>query len=144
MWNAKCSKFQPDLEWQWPVEDYWQPLLKRIAVDYLPYLHQNALAIRDGVKRFDYKGQNFVFPNTATTNYRAWCRKELQREFAQLSPEDQARIETLFASAGGLGSLHADGVIHSGMGAELQLPRDPSTVKRKPGFFARYYGQPRN
>lgn len=144
MWNAKHSKLPDNIDWRWPSDAHWQPMLRRIVEDYLPYLHQNALAFRDGVKRFDYQGDNFVFRGTATTNYRVWCRQELQREFSLLSAEDQARVETLFAPVGGLQSLHADGVIDSKMDAELQLPRDPKTVKNRPGLFARYYGQPRN
>lgn len=144
LWNAQHSKLQADIAWHWPDGDHWQPLLVRIAQDYLPYLHQNALAFQAGQKRFDYQGKHFRFNQTATTTYRVWCRQQLQKEFAALDEGNRQKIETLFAEAGGLAALHTDGVIDSGMDAQLQLPLDPKTVKTKPGLFARYYGQPRN
>lgn len=144
LWNAKHSELDSKVEWQWPNDAHWQPLLERIAQDYLPYLHQNAVAFRKHRKRFDYEGDNFVFRNTATNKYRVWCRQELQREFSLLGSQDQARLEALFADAGGLASLHTGGVIDSGLKEALQLPCDPRTVNNPPGFIARYYGQPRN
>jgi glutathione S-transferase len=126
MWNAKASRLPAEQQWQWPEADYWAPLLERIARDYLPYLHQNALAFREGESRFDYSGKTFTFKNTKTTDYRVYCRQVLQKEFASLSPEDQQRVTELLTPCGGLDSLHADGLIDSGMAAMFVLPRDPS------------------
>lgn len=144
LWNTRRGKLDSKIEWQWPTADYWQPLLGRIARDYLPYLHQNALAFRQRRKRFDYQGHSLSFKKTVTTKYRVWCRQELQREFSLLSAENQKQVESLFAPVGGLGALHLDGVINSDMDEQLQLPVDPSMVKRTHGLLARYYGQPRN
>ena len=144
LWNARHSKLDKTMDWQWPLEDYWQPLLERIAKDYLPYLHQNAIAFSQRRKRFDYQGNSLSFRQTVTTNYRVWCRQELQREFSLLSAEDQKKVERPFAPAGGLDALHKDGVIDSGMAEQFQLPVDPLAVKNNPGWFTRIYGQPRN
>ena len=144
LWNSKHSKLAGVAQWQWPEADYWQPLLERIARDYLPYLHQNAVAFRDGQARFDYRGNSLEFKQTVTTHYRVWCRQEIQREFAALSEADQQRVEDLFASVGGLASLNVDGVIESGMGQRFQLPMDPLEVKNRPGLITRLMGQPRN
>lgn len=144
LWNAKHGKLNQEITWQWPSAPFWQPLLERLALDYLPYLHQNALAFRDGKKRFDYKGKHFQFNRTVTTHYRVWCRQELQREFSLLNSVDKERIDELFQAFGGISSLHHDGIIDSGLSEQFQLPIDPRSVKRKPNFFARYYGQPRN
>jgi glutathione S-transferase len=144
LWNAKQSKLPDRIEFQWPSADYWQPLLERIAKDYLPYLHQNALAFKAGQKRFDYQGHTLAFKQTVTTSYRVWCRQELQREFSSLNEADQKKVESLFASVGGLEILHRDGVIESGMTEQFQLPIDPIEVKQKPSIITRYMGQPRN
>lgn len=144
MWNAKQSKLEPQVEWVWPEADHWQPLLRRISTDYLPYLHQNAKAFAANKKRFDYQGASLSFPRTVTTNYRVWCRQQLQKEFSQLNTTDQQRVEVLFAKAGGLASLHEDGVIDSGLDQQLTLPIDPAAVNHRPTLAQRIMGQPRN
>ena len=144
LWNAKHSALGGAIEWQWPTDTYWEPLLERIAKDYLPYLHQNARAFRDDRDRFDYQGENFTFKRTTTTRYRVWCRQQLQKEFEALDLEDQQKVESLFSDSGGLAALHTDGTIDARMDEQLRLPLDPETVRKKPGLFTRYYGQPRN
>lgn len=144
LWNAKQSKFNRDIKWQWPTAEYWRPLLERIAKDYLPYLHQNAMAFSKGQKRFNYQGHSLVFNNTVTTNYRVWCRQELQREFALLSSDDQQTVNDLFEPVGGISNLHQDGVIDSGLNEQFQLPFEPSNVKTKLSLLTRLLGQPRN
>lgn len=144
LWNARYTELASSASWVWPEADHWQGLLSRVANDYLPYLHQNAVAFRQGQQRFDYTGGSLTFSATTTTHYRVWCRQELQREFAQLSVEDQQRVNSLFASVGGLNSLHQDGVIDSGMDAQFKLPCDPVTVGSQPGLRQRVFGQPRN
>ncbi|ARN75225.1 glutathione S-transferase family protein [Oceanicoccus sagamiensis] len=144
LWNSHHSKLSNTVSWVWPEADYWQPLLERIANDYLPYLHQNAMAFANGQQRFDYQGNSLAFPGTVTTHYRVWCRQQLQREFALLNPEQQQRIEQCFAMAGGLASLHQDGVIDSGLDQQLQLPITAATVKNTLTLRQKIFGQPRN
>lgn len=144
LWNARYSKLPASVMWLWPEADHWQGLLARVASDYLPYLHQNALAFQQGKKRFDYVGNSLSFDNTVTTHYRVWCRQELQREFALLNVDDQQRVARLFENAGGLESLHANGVIESGMGVQFQLPVSTTAHIAKPNLRQRIFGQPRN
>jgi len=145
MWNAKASRLPAEQQWQWPEADYWTPLLERIARDYLPYLHQNALAFRDGQSRFDHSGKTFTFKNTKTTDYRVYCRQVLQGEFSKLSEQDQKRVAELFTPCGGLDSLHADGVIDSGMADMFVLPRNPSPEEEhKASLTGAMIMQPRN
>lgn len=144
LWNAKQSKFPKDIEWQWPEQECWQPLLSRIANDYLPYLHDNALAFKQNNKRFDYKGKTMSFNKTVTTDYRVLCRQKLQREFALLSESDQQKVNDLFAPVGGLGSLHLDGLIDSGLDKQFRLPVNGNTTKAKLSWHQRLFGQPRN
>ena len=145
LWNAKPETLAASkINWHWPTSDYWQPLLERISTDYLPYLHQNALAFQQNKKRFDFKGKNHTFRKTVTTEYRVWCRQELQREFSLLNPDDQQKVDELFIPYGGLSMLHRDGVIDSGMDTRLKLPINPLLLEKKPGFIRRLLGQPRN
>lgn len=127
--------------WQWPNTDVWQPLLARIAGDYLPYLHQNAVAFEGAHKRFDFAGQSLSFKGTRTTHYRVYCRERLQRQYQQLDRAAQGRLQTLFADAGGLQSLSAGDVITSGLAEQFELPRAARTGS---STYRPLTGQPRN
>ena len=108
-------------------------------------LHQNAVACRGHEQRFDYRGKTFTFNGTKTTNYRVYCRQVLQQEFNALTEQDQRRINRLFEPSGGLGSLHADGIIDSGIADHFVLPRDPASAQSQtPGLMKGLLGQPRN
>ena len=144
LWNTRHSKLASTVDWPWPTGDFWHPLFRRIVADYLPYLHQNALAFQKGQKRFDYKGETLSFKGTITTNYRVWCRQELQNAFTALNPSDQQRLISLFEPFGGLDILHRDGVIASGQADQFKMPFDPALVDVKPSLLTRIFGQPRN
>lgn len=145
LWNAKPHKLAKEQQWIFPQDDHWQPLLDRIANDYLPYLHQNALAFKQQKKRFNFSGKHFIFNNTQTTNYRVYCREVLQQEFDALNESDQERIHALFKPHGGLDSLFADGKIDSGIAKDIVLPRNPKTQPaKKPKLVALLLGQARN
>jgi glutathione S-transferase len=132
LWNTSADKLPEVIEWRWPKTPEWEPLLTRIATDYLPYLHQNALAFQRGHKRFDFTGHSLAFPGTKTTNYRAYCRERLQQQYQQLKGADHEKLEQLFRPVGGLGSLHKDGVIASGLADTFILPRQ--VQRRMPAF----------
>jgi glutathione S-transferase len=145
LWNATTDKLGPHQTWTWPAVDSWQPLLRRVAREYLPYLHQNAVAFRDGQKRFDFTGEKLVFKGTVTTDYRVWCREVLQRRYQTLAVDARARVEELFASPGGLAVLQTDGVIDARMGERFRLPRPSRSGKeRRLPLKVAVFGQPRN
>lgn len=145
LWNARAHRLPSTQEWRWPKADYWAPLLARLARDYLPYLHQNALAHRQGLKRFDYTGASISFPNTKTTVYRVWCREVLQQRYAALGDGDKSRVVELFATCGSLDALHADGVIESGIAHRFALPRRPDSEGNFKQSLKQFLGgQPRN
>lgn len=145
LWNATAAKLGSAQSWVWPDAPVWQPLLRRIAREYVPYLHQNALAFREGRERFDFTGEKLRFANTVTTDYRVWCRERLQHRYGRLPAEHRGRVETLFAPQGGLGALEADGVIESGMAERFELPRPPRTKRERPTpLRIALLGQPRN
>ena len=141
LWNTSAEKLPALIEWQWPQTPEWQPLLTRIAADYLPYLHQNALAFQRGQRRFDFTGNSLTFIGTKTTNYRVYCRERLQQQYQQLSEADRDKLEQLFQPVGGLDVLHKDGVIASGLAASFILPCD---AKRGTSWVKQIRGQPRN
>ncbi|MEM7360495.1 MAG: glutathione S-transferase family protein [Pseudomonadota bacterium] len=145
LWNARPGKLSAQQQWIWPQATFWQPLLQRICKDYLPYLHQNALAHQARSKRFDYEGETLSFSQTKTTTYRVWCRENLQQAFANLSAADQRRVEDLLADSGGLTALHQDGNISSGLAEMYELPLDPATSTPPPiSLRTRLFGQARN
>ncbi len=144
LWNTRQQNLNTPPTWYWPKETFWQPLLCRIAQDYLPYLHQNALAYQRRVSRFDFVGKNLQFPGTRTTNYRVWCREQLQSAWARLDDNAQARLDQLFKASGGLSALHLDGRIESGLDAQLQLPHTPAGTGHRVPLTTRLFGQPRN
>ena len=141
LWNASADKLPKAIEWQWPKTPEWQPFLQRIAADYLPYLHQNALAFQRGQKRFDFTGHSLAFQGTKTTNYRVYCRERLQQQYLQLTTADRDKLEQLFKPVGGLGSLQADGVIVSGLAESFILPREAKSGRSS---FKWIRSQPRN
>ena len=145
LWNTTVDRIGSQQAWIWPTAEYWQPVWRRIARDYLPYLHQNALAFRDRKNRFDFRSETFTFGNTVTTDYRVWCREVLQQRYRLLAADARHRIDQLFSSAGGLGALEADGVIASGMNERFRLPRQPAIAeRRRPPLKVALLGHPRN
>ena len=120
-------------------------MLHRIANDYLPYLHQNALAHKAGQKTFNHVGATFQFDKTKTTVYRVWCREVLQQEYKALATDDKQRVDELFNSIGGLEILEKDGVIESGIAERFDLPFDPNVTKPNKQSITQFlFGQPRN
>jgi glutathione S-transferase len=145
LWNLRIDKCSSEQEWVWPEAYHWGPLLARIAQDYLPYLHQNAVAHQAGQKSFNHRGAAFEFKKTKTTTYRVWCREVLQQRFAALATSDQKRVEDLFAPHGTLKALFEDGEIESGLADRYRLPLDSGTaVPFKQSLKTKLLGQPRN
>lgn len=144
LWNAKQAKLSDTQQWQWPGNDCWQPLIERIANDYLPYLEQNASAHLASKKRFDYQGASIHFKATKTTRYRVWCLENLQSAYQSLDAESRSRVDTLFAGTVGLGVL-SQPAVESGMAADYQLPvtsDDSRKCSKVPVSLLQ--GQPRN
>ena len=75
-----------------PPDDL-NPLLRCIGADYLPYLEANLKAVSCNLPkvRFQSFGGQFEVP---ASPYRAACLLELRRQYALLSPAEQAAIAT--------------------------------------------------
>lgn len=100
----------------------WHLLLKDVCEAYLPYLHRNALAFRDGVTRFDYDVQGYTYPNVHVSPYRVWCRERLQQHLYRLSPEQQGQVRQILEPLGGWAALTGDSNITSGWDEEGIAP----------------------
>lgn len=125
LWNCKASRLPATAEWTQPEGAGWEFIWRDICGVYLPYLHQNALAFRDDRKRFDFECADFRLPGTKTTDYRVWCRQDLQHQFSALAPEVRQRAQDFLQAYGGLDALTRDGEIDSGLDEELSLPFEP-------------------
>lgn len=131
MWLHTAEDLGSQIEWRWPEGDDWAFILGDICKTYLPYLHQNAMAFKAGKKRFDYSANGLELPQTVTTDYRVWCRQELQREFQRLTEADQQRVQDFLSPHGGLASLFQDGEVDAGMDDDLKIPfpeREPQSL----------------
>jgi glutathione S-transferase len=74
--------------------------LMRLAVtSHLPYYALNAKAVAEGRREVTFLDFGVAFTVPASP-YRAWCFAELQREFQNLSPEQQAAVMRLLADDG--------------------------------------------
>lgn len=144
LWNTKSADLGESIDWCWPREALWAPLLDRICGDYMPYLAQNAHAFQRKDKHFDCQIRSLALPKTKTTRYRVWCLEILQRDYRALSNEAREKVDGLFATHGGLAPLATEPV-SAAMDALYQLPRDPKRQgKPDSSWSIRLFGQPRN
>lgn len=128
LWNARADE-QSQPQWQLPQGEGYDFIWKDLCQHYLPYLRDNAQAFAQGRARFDFAAGELHWPGCRVSDYRVWCRQELQREFAALSAEERQAVERFLESAGGLAALHELGEIDSGLDEEFVLPlRPPAPV----------------
>ncbi len=107
LWNARGSALPSPPVFTLPEGAGWAYILKDICSVYLPYLHQNALAFRARKKVFDFESGGLSLPGTRTTDYRVWCRQDLQRLFNALNPNRAAtRVRLLKAARRGGCAAH--------------------------------------
>lgn len=122
MWNAKASNHPA----QQAISDFshagWDWILKDIGEVYLPYLAENALAFREQRKRFDFQVPTVAFPKLPVSQYRVWCRGELQRAYAALSEDVRERVQARLQPADLDGAMKQYGLIESGLENEFHLP----------------------
>lgn len=105
----------------------WGALLDDVGATYLPYLLANALAWREGRRRFDFTVQGVTYRSLPTVQYRVWCREQLQRRLAEAVAASGEAIEQRLRAHGCLQPLQAEGVVashlHDGAAPPLCTPR---------------------
>jgi len=92
-------------------------LIALSARTHLPYLDANAAAWSGGLRRVRFTDHGAAF-ETPVSPYRAWCLDVLRQEFAELSPEDRARVAALLGDAA--------------LARILEAPRQPGPAYRVP------------
>lgn len=128
LWNARRSR-EPGA-WAAPgtLPGGWEALLREMAATHLPYLHANAVAYREGRRRFDWTVQGVTYRATPVVRYRVWCRERLQERFEALPPAARPAVQQRLHEVGAFEPLFADGVIRSRLheGAQPPVCRPPA------------------
>lgn len=122
MWNARGSRTQGAWLAAEEVPALWRALLADAGEAYLPYLHANAVAWREGRARMDLAVQGVAYHRLPVVRYRVWCRERLQQHVERLAEPDQARVREALNDAGCLEPLFRDGTIASGLHADAEPP----------------------
>ncbi|HWU68000.1 MAG TPA: glutathione S-transferase [Stenotrophobium sp.] len=100
----------------------WTPLLRDVGAAYLPYLHANAIAWREGRKTFDFSVQGVTYRKLPVVQYRVWCRERLQAHWQCVPDDARAAVECVLRDAGAWEPLFRDGVIASDLHDEDTPP----------------------
>ncbi|MGH8505387.1 MAG: glutathione S-transferase family protein [Stenotrophobium sp.] len=93
----------------------WTPLLRDAGEAYLPYLHANAIAWREGRKHFDFSVQGVTYRKLPVVQYRVWCRERLQAHWQNVPDSARDSVERVLRDASAWEPLFRDGVIASGL-----------------------------
>ena len=115
LWNSKHSKTTGAWVKAGTLPTGWTPILSDLGEAYLPYLHANAMAWRDGRKTFDFDVQGVHYCKLPVVQYRVWCRERLQQHWEVLPANARADAEHLLRAHGMLEPLLRDGYIQSGL-----------------------------
>ncbi len=113
MWNARHSRIQGEWPAAGAIPPGWAPILKDIGEAYLPYLHANAVAWREGRKHFDLRIQGVRYQGFKVSPYRVWCRERLQEQLAAVPPAARSAVEATLKASACLEPLQRDGCIQS-------------------------------
>jgi glutathione S-transferase len=125
LWNARAGR-APEREGDFPAAGslpaVWDELLADAGAAYLPYLHANAVAFREGRRRFDFAVQGATYRDVPVVSYRAWCRERLQDHFDALPSDARPAVRAVLEKAGAWDPLWRDGRIASGLFADGPPP----------------------
>ncbi|MGH8865717.1 MAG: glutathione S-transferase family protein [Burkholderiales bacterium] len=122
MWNARHSKIAGKWASAGEVPQDWNPILKDIGEAYLPYLHANAIAYREGRRRFDLLIQGVRYRAFNVSPYRVWCRERLQDHLAAVPAGARPAVKATLNSSDCLEPLQRDGRIESGLYRDVTPP----------------------
>ncbi len=130
LWNSRHSTTQGEWVRAGTLPPGWTPILKDIGEAYLPYLHANAVAWKEGRKHFDFEVQGVRYRKLPVVQYRVWCRERLQDHLAAVPNTARAAVEALLQQTGGLEPMQRDGRIASNL---YDGPATPVCTPRQVG-----------
>lgn len=114
------------------IPENFGPLLKDCGEAYLPYLKDNALAYKEGLKTFNCTVQGVTYKNLPVYPYRVWCREKIQEDFLNLPETNKKEVEALLNKYDCLKPLLSGGTISSNLHKFNQPPFCP---KKSPSLF---------
>jgi glutathione S-transferase len=91
LWN--CGPVNMQAEWLAGVPEDWSPWLRDIGSTYLPYLCDNAMAVRAGKKRFTTTVGGVTYTNARVSPYRVWCLEQLREHYNELPESSAERVQ---------------------------------------------------
>jgi len=91
LWNWTPESTAPT--WLETVPQDWSPLLEDIGSTYLPYLCDNAEAVRKKQKRFSSDVGGAHYKGAWSSNYRVWCLQRLRDHYKALPDAIQPSVE---------------------------------------------------
>jgi glutathione S-transferase len=115
LWAARASEVQGPWPAPGTVPGGVRDLLRDAAESYLPYLHANAVAWREGRKRLDYTVQGATYRDCPVVRYRVWCRERLQDHVEAVPEGRREAVRELLEDVGVWEPLFRDGRIVSGL-----------------------------
>ena len=112
------------------LPDGWGALLDDLGAAYLPYLHANAVAWRDGRRTFDYEVQGVAYRSLPVVRYRVWCRERLQQHVDALPEAARETVQALLEAHGCWEPLWRDGTIASHLHDDTAPPECRPPARR--------------
>jgi len=114
LWNMRPEKADGmEFNTNGDVPLGWEPLLKDMCENYLPYLELNAINFDKGQKKFDLSSEGYLYPNVNTSPYRVYCRERLQSFLNTMSLDDQRKVQRILQPLGGWEPLTSHSYIKS-------------------------------
>lgn len=96
-----------------PLADFsapaWDAIFADIGAAYLPYLHDNAMAVETGLSRFDGCYGDIRYRGLPAIRYRARCLRTLQLAYSALDPAVRARVDARLCAHGIVSQLQQTG-----------------------------------
>lgn len=115
LWNARRTREPGAFAPPGTLPEGWDALLADAGSGYLPYLHANAAAFREGRERFDADLQGAPYRELPVVRYRVWCRERLQEHFEALPDSARPAVRATLEKTGCWKPLWRDGRIASGL-----------------------------
>jgi glutathione S-transferase len=136
LWNARAGETTGPWVASGSLPEGWEPFLLDLGAAYLPYLHANAVAYREGKRRLDYSVHGVTFRQVPAVRYRVWCRERLQRHYEDLPKAEKPRVEETLRQYDCWEPLWRDGTIESHLHDETAEPALCPPVRRT--FLGRF------